>query len=173
VKRCRPTAALWFVVVAVLAPAGTAAAQDTTSSTEVEAPKDAHVSLDIGDFNSSLGDWPVEALEVTGDMEADTEFTIFLKSTSGTTVFTATAKYTPPTTKIPVSSSVGVGDVASVEFSSSLLAGSLIAPELEEQLQGGGGSTGQVATSMALVMIVAVILFRTPLPAAATQRWTK
>jgi hypothetical protein len=162
---------LVLLLVAGMAPAG---AQESTSSTEVKAPTKADVAIDLGDYDASIGDWTVSGLQVTGDMELDTEFTVKLTSNSGRELFSATVKYTGPGMRIPVDRGVAVRDVDNVAFSSNLLAGELITPELgENSLQGGGGSTGQVATSMALVMIVAVILFRTPLPAAATQRWTK
>ncbi len=148
-----------------------AAAQDATP-TSAAAPTRATVEPEVGEYSGALGDWPVEAVRVTADIDAGTTFTVVLKGSSGQVLAEETTQYTEPFTRVPVSG-VSVRELAGVEFKSTLVLGQLITPELEERLQGGGGSTGQVATSMALVTIIAVILFRTPLPAAATQRWTK
>lgn len=173
---CRPAlrrlvGVVGLVVVAALHPA-TAAAQQPATSSSVAPPTAVSVEPEVGDYSSALGDWPVEAVRVTADLEEGVTFTVALKGTGGQELWTETAQYTEPFVRIPVSG-VAVGDLGSVEFNSTLVLGQLIPPELEERLQGGGGSTGQVATSMALVVIIAVILFRTPLPAAASQRWTK
>jgi hypothetical protein len=37
----------------------------------------------------------------------------------------------------------------------------------------GGSGSGQLALSMILAIVVLAIVFRTPLPSASTQRWTK
>jgi hypothetical protein len=45
-------------------------------------------------------------------------------------------------------------------------------PEVTWSAAGSGGS-GQLALSMVLAIIVVAVVFRTPLPSASTQRWTK
>lgn len=167
-RRIGPFLAAFVVLVAL---AGPASAQQVMTPT-VAPPTKADVEPEVGDYSDALGDWPVEAVRVTADLEAGVTFTVRLKGSGGQVLWEQTAQYTAPFTRLPVSG-VTVRELAAVEFNSTLVLGQLITPELEQQLQGGGGSTGQVATSMALVMIVAVILFRTPLPAAASQRWTK
>lgn len=152
---------------------GPAGAQESSTSSSVKAPTRAEVEFEVGDYDKAAGDWSIEAVRVTGDMADNTSFTISLLGSGGRELWRVDSEFTGPEMRIPVDAAVGVRDVTSTELSSNLVAGELITPELEERLQGGGGSTGQVATSMALVMIIAVILFRTPLPAAATQRWTK
>lgn len=164
--------ALGFVAaVAVLLFAAPNVAAQEASTTTAGLPRSADVGIEVGDFDDALGDWPVTAVSVTGEIDEGVVFTVTLKGSNGV-LWTGSAEYTEPLTTLPVTG-VGVGEVVSAELGSTLVLGQLILPELEDQLQGGGGSTGQVATSMALVIIVAVILFRTPLPAAATQRWTK
>jgi hypothetical protein len=153
---------------------GPATAQESsTTSTSLKVPTRAAVEFEIGDYDSAVGDWAIEAVTVTGDIQDNTTFTIILRGSGGRELWRVDSEFMGPEMRIPVGAEVAVGDVTSTELSSNLVAGQLITPELEDRLQGGGGSTGQVATSMALVMIIAVILFRTPLPAAATQRWTK
>ena len=45
-------------------------------------------------------------------------------------------------------------------------------PEIEWKAGGGGGG-GQLALSMVMAVLLVAIVFRTPLPSASTQRWTK
>jgi hypothetical protein len=159
--------------LALLWMGGPAAAQDTTSTT-TKAPTEANVDFEVGRYGvGGKEDWPIDALIVSGDMDDNTTLTVTVKGEGGRVIWTDAIQYFNPSTRVPVTG-VGVGDVQAVEVSSALVAGAVIQAQLEEpSVPGGGGSTGQVATSMSLVIIVAVILFRTPLPAAATQRWTK
>ena len=171
----RIVGALFAAAVGFLLPAAAASAQDsTTPSTEVKAPTSADVELEIGAYDAALNDWPVTAVVVTGDIEEDLEFRVVLAGNSGQ-LWAESTTFAGPETRIPILTKIAVGDVTSAELSSALVLGALITPELGEGTQpgAGGGSTGQVATSMALVIIIAVILFRTPLPAASVQRWTR
>jgi hypothetical protein len=53
--------------------------------------------------------------------------------------------------------------------------GTQVGPRRAEVIGGGagGGASGQLALSMVLTVVVLTILFRTPLPSASTQRWTR
>ena len=113
------------------------------------------------------------AIKVTADIEDNTTFSVILHGSGGRELWRVDTQFRGPTMTIPVTG-VAVGDVTETELSTpTSWLGPLIVPELDNTVSGGGRFDGQVATSLALVMIIAVILFRTPLPAAATQRWTK
>jgi hypothetical protein len=161
-------------VIVLLTVAGTttpALAQDTTGTT-LSTPRSADIGLETGEFDERLGDWPITAVTVRGEMDEGTNFTVLLLGKVGQVVWTGTATYKDPVTTIEVKG-VSVRQVEAAKFESSAVLGNLVAPDLDKPTASGGGSSGQVATSMTLVIIIAVILFRTPLPAAATQRWTK
>jgi hypothetical protein len=97
---------------------------------------------------------------------------VVLTGKGGRALWTKTATFDAPVTTLTVEGVV-VHDVEQAGFNSTAVLGELVVPDLEKPTSSGGGSSGQVATSMTLVIIVAVILFRTPLPAAASQRWTR
>jgi hypothetical protein len=168
-----------LVLVAALAWAGPAMAQDPTSGDG--APKQAAIAFDLGRYSTELHDWTIEAVLVSGDLEDDREVTIEIRGAGDRVLWTASAPFHAPQTRIEVDAKLGVADVSSAGVSQAgtvvdATAGvdpRLVPSEVVDPVQGGGGSSGQVATSMVLVIIVAVILFRTPLPAASTQRWTK
>ncbi|MDP1806754.1 MAG: hypothetical protein Q8K72_16365, partial [Acidimicrobiales bacterium] len=164
VGRILPLAVLLWA--GLLARAGGAGAQDATSTTPVRAPTHARVELEVGPYNAAVGDWPVVGVRVTGDLEPALAFTIMLKGAGDQVLWREDSTFSPPATRLAVTG-VRASEVTSADFNSTLVLGQLVVPQLEGQGEaGGGGSTGQVATSMSLVIIVAVILFRTPLPAA-------
>jgi hypothetical protein len=133
------------------------------------------ISFDVGSFDAQLDDWTIDVVEVSGALEEGAAFTVSLLGADGDVLFTATQPYTAPTTRIEVTSAVGVGDVTDAGVSQPLtvVAGVQIErPEVDWSASGGGGS-GQLALSMVMAVIIVAIVFRTPLPSASTQRWTK
>jgi hypothetical protein len=162
-----------LVLVAALAWASPAMSQQPGSGDDT--PTQALISFDVGDYSSELHDWRVDAVLVSGDLEDGKDITVELLGADDRVLWTATAPFTAPQSRIEVHDSVVVGEVASAGMSQegTPVDPQLVPSQVVDPVQGGGGSSGQVATSMVLVIIVAVILFRTPLPAASTQRWTK
>ncbi len=166
----------WLALPFAVALAGVwlvpAAAQESPGSDD--APRSVNISFDLGDFDTARGDWPVSTVIVDGDLDEGVDFTVELRGTGDRVIWSAVRAFTLPQTRIGTGEFIGVGDVTRAGISQALtLDPLLVQPELSENpVQGGGGSTGQVATSMVLVIIIAVILFRTPLPSASTQRWT-
>jgi hypothetical protein len=162
-----------LVLVAALAWASPVMAQEAGS--DDGQPIEAAISFDVGDYSAELHDWRVDAVLVSGNLEDGKDITLELLGTDGRVLWTATAPFTAPQARIEVRDTVVVGDVVGAGMSQegTPVDPQLVPSEVVDPVQGGGGSSGQVATSMVLVIIVAVILFRTPLPAASTQRWTK
>jgi hypothetical protein len=156
-------------VVALLLGAPAAAAQDG------EVIGDVDISFDVGAVDPATGDWRIEAVEVSGDLEAGQDFTVELLDDDGAVRWTATSVFTPPVTRIEVIEDVSVGDVASagVEQGLTIVGGVQIDPPVVEWSAGGGAGGGQLALSMVMAVLVVAIVFRTPLPSASTQRWTK
>jgi hypothetical protein len=133
------------------------------------------ISFDVGEYDPARNDWTVEVVQVTGDLEEGRPFTVEVYGESDQILFSATQPYTSPTTRIEVTSTVAVGDVESAGVSQPLtvVAGVQVErPEVDWSTSGGGGS-GQLALSMVMAVIIVAIVFRTPLPSATTQRWTK
>jgi hypothetical protein len=153
----------------LLASASAAAAQ------EDEVIGDVDISFDVGDVDPADGDWHIEVVEVSGDLEAGQDFTVELTDVDGAVLWTATAVYTEPITRIEVTEDVFVGEVASagVEQGLTIVGGVQIEPPVVEWSAGGGAGGGQLALSMVMAVLVVAIVFRTPLPSASTQRWTK
>lgn len=162
-----------FVLASALAWADPAMSQQPGAGEGT--PTQAAISFDVGDYNPELHDWRVDAVLVSGDLQDGEDITIELLGANDRVLWTATAPFTAPQVRIEVHDTVVVGDVAAAGLSQEgePIDPQLVPSEVVDPVQGGGGSSGQVATSMVLVIIVAVILFRTPLPAASTQRWTK
>ena len=133
------------------------------------------ITFDVGDYDAAIDDWAIEVVEVTGDLAVGEDFTVELTGEGGVVVWSATQPYTAPVTRIEVTPPVGVADVVSAGVSQPLtiVGGVQIErPEITWSASGGGGS-GQLALSMVLAIIVVAVVFRTPLPSASTQRWTR
>jgi hypothetical protein len=62
---------------------------------------------------------------------------------------------------------------ASVEQGLTVVEGVQIEPPVVEWGAGGGAAGGDLALSMVLAVLLVAMVFRTPLPSASTQRWTK
>jgi hypothetical protein len=133
------------------------------------------ISFDVGEYDPARDDWTIEVVQVTGDLEAGRPFTVELVGAGDVVLFSATQPYTAPVTRIEVTSTIVVGQVegAGVSQPQTVVAGVQVErPEVDRSTSGGGGS-GQLALSMVMAVIIVAIVFRTPLPSASTQRWTK
>ena len=159
------------VCAAVVVSASTASAQDGEAIGEVD------ISFDVGPFNEAEGDWLIEVVQVAGDLEDGQEFTVELTDSDGDTVWSATVAFDGPVTRIPVSEPVTVGEVAAAGVSQAqapaVVGGVQIEPPIVDWRAAGGGAGGQLALSMVMAVLLVAIVFRTPLPSASTQRWTK
>jgi len=153
-------------VVFVAAPA---AAQDGELIGGVD------ISFDLGEFDNAENDWTIDGVEVSGDLEDGEDFTVELTDEDGAVVWTATVPYTDPVTRIPVTTALAVSDVADAGVSQGItvVGGVQIEPPILDWKGGGGGGGGQLALSMVMAVLLVAIVFRTPLPSATTQRWTK
>ena len=160
---------LMLVLVLVLAMPRPAAAQDGDVAGDVS------IEFDVGDIDPDTGEWMIDAVLVSGDLEEGAEFTVVLTDADGAEVWSSTQEFTAPVTEIEVTEPLAVGDVASagVEQAQTIVGGVQIeAPEVEWSAGGGAGG-GQLALSMVLAVLLVAIVFRTPLPSATTQRWTR
>lgn len=136
------------------------------------------IEFDVGDYDAEEGDWPITVVYVTGDLDDGEPFTVELLASDATVLWSGTDTFTAPTTAVTVDEFLAVGDVTEAAISQALpeVAGEVVTrPEVEvlQQGSGGGGGSGQLALSMVVAIILVAILFRTPLPSASTQRWTK
>ena len=163
---------LLFVVagLALVSAAAPAAAQDGAEG-------DVEITFDTGDFDSEQGDWPITVVYVSGEMQAGEPFTVELTGADGAVLWSATEIFTAPTTTFAVVPFVPVGAVTGAGVSQAVaeVAGDTVErrpPEVLSQGAGGGGG-GTLALSMVLAVVLVAIVFRTPLPSASSQRWTK
>jgi len=146
-----------------------------------QAPEDEvrEVTIDftVGDFDADRGDWGIEAVTVAGDIDPTEPFTVLLSDEDGDELWSGTAPYEQPSTTVPVDGFVAVGDVTEAAISQSVpaVAGDVVTrQDVDLDQQGNGqGNGGQLALSMVLAVIMVAILFRSPLPAATTQRWRR
>ncbi|MGK2949371.1 MAG: hypothetical protein ACSLFP_12395 [Acidimicrobiales bacterium] len=150
--------------------AGTASAQEAD-----EVIGDVEISFDVGDVDPDTGEWSIEVVEVSGDLEDGQEFTVELTGTGAEVVWSATQAYTAPVTRIRVTEPIGVGEVTGAGVSQGItaVAGVQIEPPTVDFSASAGGGGGQLALSMVMAVLLVAIVFRTPLPSATTQRWTK
>jgi hypothetical protein len=133
------------------------------------------INLDVGSFDPDMGDWAVKAVEITGGLADRQPFTAELTGAGGEVLWSSTQAFTAPSMRIEVAPPVAVGAVtaAGVSQPQTTVAGVQIErPEVTWSAAGGGGS-GQLALSMVLAIFVVAVVFRTPLPSASTQRWTR
>ena len=134
------------------------------------------INFDVGDFDSTVDDFTIDVVVVSGDLFDGEEFTVQLTGADGQVLWSATTTFTAPVTRIPVTTPVGVGDVAEAGVSQALVPevqAVQIEPPVVDYKAGGGGAGGQLALSMVLTLLLVAIMFRTPLPSATAQRWTK
>jgi hypothetical protein len=156
-----------LALVLLLSDAALAAAQDPGGTVDI--------SFDVGDYDPARNDWTIEVVQVSGDLEEGRPFTVEVYGESDEVLFSATQPYTSPATRIEVTATVAVGDVERAGVSQPIteVAGVVVErPEVDWSTSGGGGS-GQLALSMVMAVIIVAIVFRTPLPSASTQRWTR
>lgn len=154
-------------VVLVPAPAGA----------QTEEERAVTIEFDVGDFDAEQGDWPVTVVYVSGDLAPGEAFTVELRDDGGEVVWSGSDTFDGSTTALAVDGFVAVGDVTEAAISQSIpaVAGDVVTRPVPEVLQqgSGGGGGGQLALSMVVAVILVAILFRSPLPSASTQRWTK
>ena len=156
-------------VAVVVTTATAASAQDGELIGDVE------INFDVGDFDDTAGDWTIDVVEVSGDLEDGQEFTVELTDSDGEVVWSATEAFDGPVTRIPVTEPITVGEVAAAGVSQAPteVGGVQIEPPIVEWGAAGGGGGGQLALSMVLAVLLVAIVFRTPLPSSSTARWTK
>jgi hypothetical protein len=166
----RPVPAMLGVVASLLVWAPAAHAQG-----EEEPVGEVDISFDVGEFDPVEEDWTIAVVEVAGDLEEGVDFTVELTDEDGEVVWSATEAFTAPSTRIEVTDTVTVGEVADAGVSQGItvVGGVQIEPPVLEWKGGGGGGGGQLALSMVMAVLLVAIIFRTPLPSATTQRWTK
>lgn len=172
--RARALAAL-LVCGAVLAGSAPASAQEPEPSDAEEVVGAFQLSFAIGTFDVGLGDFPITAVTVTGGGGSEAATTVELRGAGGRVLWSATVALTPPSTTVRVDPPVAVGAVESAgvaRAAPAVAAERFVPPAVFHSAQGGGGS-GQLALSLVLVVALVAIVFRTPLPSAATQRWTR
>lgn len=165
------------VLVAAVALLGVVPAADTASAQE---PQDEFVgavdiSFDVGDIDPVEGDWTIDAVEVSGELEDGRDFTLELTGEDGGVIWSSTQPFTAPVTRITVTDAVTVSEVAAAGVSQGItvVGGVQIEPPEVDWQGGPGGGGGQLALSMVMAVLLVAIVFRTPLPSASTQRWTK
>jgi hypothetical protein len=164
----RVGALLAVSAVALLASIAPAGAQEDDVIGGVD------ISFDVGELDPAAGDWTIDAVEVSGELE-EREFTVELTDADGEVVWSATVAFTAPVTRIPVTDVVTVGEIAGAGVSQGItvVGGVQIEPPAVDWKGGGGGGGGQLALSMVMTVLLVAIIFRTPLPSATSQRWTK
>jgi hypothetical protein len=134
------------------------------------------ISFDVGDFDATTDDFTIDAVEVSGDLLDGEEFTVVLTGAGGNVVWSTTDTFTAPVTRVPVTEAVGVGDVVEAGVEQAFLPeveAVVIEPPEVDYKAGGGNGGGQLALSMVMTVLLVAIMFRTPLPSATAQRWTK
>ncbi len=161
-------------VLAVVSLVGFVAAA-TPASAQEDAIGNVDISFDVGELDPVVGDWAIEAVEVSGGLEEGRDFTVELTGDDGDVLWSATQPHTVPVTRIPVTDVLTVGEVTGAGVSQGLtvVAGVQIEPPEVDWKGGPGGGGGQLTLSMVMTVLLVAIVFRTPLPSATTQRWTK
>ena len=160
---------LVLVVAVVLTTAAPAGAQE-------DGPRQVDISFDVGSYDSSLGDFPVTAVVVRGDGQEGQPVTVEVRDTRGNVIWSGEATFSPPEVRIPVDPPIAVADVGSASLAQALpvvAAEQFVPPEVFHSMEGGAGGSGQLALSMVLIVALVALLFRSPLPSASTQRWTR
>lgn len=157
-------------VAALLINAAPASAQEAD-----EVLGEVDISFVVGEYDPALDDWAVTAVEVSGDLEDGRPFTVTVTGAGGEELWAATQAFDAPVMQIPVNPVVGVGEITAAGVSQPLVevGGAVVERPQVDWSRAGGGGSGQLALSIILAILVVAIVFRTPLPSATSQRWTK
>lgn len=166
-RRCLGALALCCAALAIAAPA---AAQEEPGRT-------VQVSFDVGGYDEAVSDWVVDSVEVTGDLVAGAKVTVELRGAGGRVLWTGTQDVGDELTRIDVGTAVAVGDVVEAAVSHAVATAvegvQVVRPHVAWSAAGGGAGRGQLALSMVLAVIIVAVLFRSPLPSASSERWTR
>ena len=161
----------------VLIAASTILIGASSAGAQESEERSVEITFDTGDFDAGEGDWSITVVYVSGDMEDGVPFTVELYGEDDTVLWSGTEDFTEPTTAVAVDRFVAVSEVVEAGVSQALpeVAGQIDERQrVEVQRQGaGGGGGGALALSLVLAVVLLAILFRTPLPSAVSQRWTK
>ena len=167
--RLRPVLVFGLLVgLGALAGAAPADAQDK--------PQRVDISFDIGPYDSALGDFPIQAVALDGDLDDGEEITVELRGRGGQLLWSAAAPFRSPSTAVEVDPPIAVGSVTDagvVQRRATIVASLVLEPPQGLHSAGGGTGSGQLALSMVVIVALFAILFRSPLPSASTQRWTQ
>lgn len=163
----RLLAVLALTLLSHAAPASAQEADDVVGEVDI--------SFVVGDYDAELDDWVVTAVEVSGDLEDGQPFTVTVTGPGGEDLWAATQAFDAPVMQIPVNPVVAVGEITAAGVSQPLaeVGGAVVERPQVDWGRAGGGGSGQLALSVILAILVVAIVFRTPLPSATTQRWTK
>jgi hypothetical protein len=145
------------------------------ASAQEEPLRNVDISFDVGGYDATVGDWAVTVVEITGDLADGQDFTAQLTGADGEVLWSSTQAFTAPSMRIDVAPAVAVGAIAAAGVSqpqTEVEGVQVERPAVTWSAAGGGGS-GQLALSMVMAVIVVAIVFRSPLPSASTQRWTR
>ena len=116
-------------------------------------------------------------MEVSGDLEDGEDFTVELTGAGrrgGVVGDRAVHAHRSRGSRSPTPVAVGEVAAAGVSQGITVVAGRADrAAGARLEACGGGGGAGQLALSMVMAVLLVAIVFRTPLPSATTQRWTK
>jgi hypothetical protein len=164
-----------LVVSACLVGVGVLALPWPSASAQEAPVGNVDIAFEIGAFDPGIEDWSVEAVKVSGDLEEGQDFTVEVLGKGDVILWFGTQPFAGPVTRVALTSDVAVGDVTSAGVSQGLtiVAGVQVEPPPVDWAAAGGGGSGQLALSMVMAVIVVAIVFRSPLPSASTQRWTK
>jgi hypothetical protein len=176
VKATRALLGAALVAIAALSVAHPAGAQDATdvNGTPEGPPPGVRISFDTGGFDAGSDRFLIEAVVVEGGLREGEDFTVELRGTDGTVLWSATRSYSAPSTRIELDRPVAVSAVNSAAVFQAELPTVVeaVPPQAPAAMEGSGGS-GQLTLSMVVTMIVLLAVFRSPLPSAQTSRWTK
>jgi hypothetical protein len=164
------------VVVAGVAVVAALVVAAPRASAQEEPGRRVDISFEVGTYDAVLGDFPITGVVVDGDLAEGEEITVELRGSGDQLVWTGSAAFRAPSTTIDVDPAVGVGEVTSaglVQRLTPIVASLEVAPPEVFHSGGGGARSGQLALSMVVIVALFAILFRTPLPSASTQRWTR
>lgn len=81
------------------------------SPAHAQSARNVDIGFEVGDFDSARRDWPIVAVEVSGDLDRGEPFTVELRDGRGDVLWSGSATYQPPMTSIDVGTFVAVGDV--------------------------------------------------------------
>jgi len=91
--------------------AGIVLATFAAAPASAQTAREVDIDFEVGDFDSARKDWPIVAVEVSGDLDGGQSFTVELRDGAGGVLWSGSASFQPPTTTIDVDDFVAVGDV--------------------------------------------------------------